>query len=81
MHTSTLRERGKGQRRDRRWREREEAVIEGWGTGGPGYERARERHSGEEEFTERRGRCAGPTGTTVRRERRSEEEGWEGVEF
>lgn len=52
--------------------------------GGQGTRDARERKkdSGEEEFTEGRGRCAGPTGTTARREQKSKEEGRRGeVEF
>lgn len=38
--------------------------------------RESERTAGEKEFIERRGRCAGPTGTTARRE--TEEEGRRG---
>lgn len=49
------------------------------GQGGPRCKREREGggeegDSGEEEFTEGRGRYTGPTGTTARREQRSEEE-------
>lgn len=74
VHTSALRKRGKGQRRDRRWREREEAVIEGWGDRGPGI-REREEDSSEKEFMEGRGSRAGPTGTTTWREQKNKEEG------
>lgn len=77
VHTSALRKRGKGQRRDRRWREREEAVIEGWGDRGPGI-REREEDSSEKEFMEGRGSRAGPTGTTTWREQKNKEEGRRG---
>lgn len=40
--------------------------------------RESERAACEEEFIERRGRCAGPTGTTAWREQKSKEEGRRG---
>jgi len=51
------------------------------GDRGPEHRDAKEREkdSSEEEFTERRGSCAGPTGT-AQREQKSKEEGRRGEE-
>lgn len=51
------------------------AVIEGWGTGGPGCERAGE---GQRRGRVQKRESAGPTGTTGRREQKSKEEGEKG---